>query len=162
MSFFTTGVLVVAILLAGPASAQQSNQGQPDLELQVGDPQNRSIGAGSCSGFFHDPQAVNGFLEWGLESHCAGSGWFPHHISVTLQKQRKTPWFPDIFFDDIDTMASESYQFGWADISLLEHNNTICANSDQTVYRLEGTITAGENEVTGISEEFTLYCGVET
>ncbi len=160
LSTITAGALAIALLLAAPASAQQTPQGSPDFELQVGDPQNRSIEAGSCGGWFHDPQAINGFLEWGLESHCTGSDWFPHHISVTLQKQRKTPWFPDIFFDDVATIASESYQFGSADISIHEHNNTICETTDQNVYRLEGTINAGPHDVTGISEEFTLYCGV--
>jgi hypothetical protein len=131
--------LTITASIAAPASAQS-----PDF------------GAGSCGGYFHRIQVVAGQLEWGAESHCTGTGWAPHRLTVRLQREHD-----GIFFSTITERDSAGFSQGAPDISLHFHQDE-CENSHSTTYRMTATVTAGTHTQDALDRrEYYVPCSSE-
>ena len=155
------GCAVAYSVAASPAAYAQHAPGTYDLELSWGLDGNLiepgqvtpfAWQAGACWANFADIREVNGFLEWGVESHCTGTGWYPHQLSVTLEQRRAL-----IYFDEWTTRFSPSNTFDSTQISLLYHNDA-CEYGTSTTYRMTALLTAGPRSKWGISDEAALPC----
>lgn len=117
------------------------------------DPHARAFSWGACEGSFHDPQVVNGFLEWGIENHYFGTGYSPHSMTIYLQESGTRFWS---VYETIDTKVTPGWLRGSPDISV-NHDFT-CFDDFDRRFRIKATITAGRNSTQAISEEKILPC----
>lgn len=136
----------------------QSQGGQ--FNLDWGDPQARGLEAGQCLGYFHPVTVVNGILEWGADTHCSGTGWYPHQLHLTLEKQEDTPFLPDWWFEWAGEISSPSTSFGSPDISLHQHWRT-CDSTKTRKYRIVAKLTAGSHSTTALSDEYSAACDLD-
>ncbi|WP_028477904.1 hypothetical protein [Nocardia sp. CNY236] len=111
------------------------------------------FGGGGCRGYWHPLEEVNGTLEWGVESHCVGTGWMPHILEVELQKGHHA-----LFFSTVLTEKSPGYTQGSPDISL--HYPTSCTDATEATYRMKVYVTAGSHTGNWLSPEYTVPCDV--
>ncbi|TFI40909.1 hypothetical protein E4P29_22215 [Rhodococcus sp. 1R11] len=117
------------------------------------DPNARAFSWGACEGSFHDPQVVNGFLEWGIENHCVGTGYSPHSMTVFLQESGTRLWS---VYETIDTKTTPGIFRGSANISV--YYEFPCFDDFNRRFRIKATITAGRNSTQAISDETILPC----
>ncbi len=155
------GAIAAGVLLAAmftpPASAQPVDE-IPDFTLDWGESAGpgevapMGVNVGGCAGYFSDIQKVNNFIEWGFESHCTGTGWMPHNVTVTLQQSRL-----GLSFDTVTTRTSASHNMGSPDISVYWHDLE-CEYGTSHTFRMKATITAGSHSKSGLSDEYRLPC----
>lgn len=133
--------------------------GDFDLKWGTDDPNARAFNSGACAGTFGTPRVVNGFLEYSLHSTCGGTDWWPHRVTLILQTQKSTPWFPDIFFRDALTDRSLIREEGSPYITVFIAEP--CIDTQERTYRVKGKIEAGPHTAQGIDdEEVTVNCRV--
>lgn len=158
-----SSLIACAALFLGTGVASAAPQsGPPEITLEwgaddSGDPTLRSSwGAGACIGYCHDATQVNGFMEWGADTHCSGSGWIPHQLRIVLEQKEVVDWGFDRFHE-VAWANSTAAQFQSPDISLHEHWRT-CDDFANTDYRIIAHLTAGSHKKTTLSDEYTVNC----
>lgn len=88
-----------------------------------------------------------------MESHCTGTGWMPHQLTVTLEKR---DW-NFVTMTPLITRYSPSSMAYSPDISIYYHQDE-CEYGTSTTYRLTGTLSAGPRSKWGIGDEAALPC----
>lgn len=129
------------------------------IDLQWGDPNARSIGAGSCIGTFSTPRVVNEYLEYSLHSTCTGTDWWPHRVTLNLEVERSIFGVPTPFFRKALTDRSKITEEGSSYITVFVAEP--CIDQQERTYRLTGKIEAGSHSKEGLDkEEVTVNCRV--
>lgn len=117
------------------------------------DPNARAFTGGACEGSFHDPQVVNGFLEWGIENHCVGTGFIPHSMTIFLQESGTRAWS---VYETIDTKTTPGIFRGSANISI--YHEFPCFDDFNRRFRIKAIVTAGGHTIRPVSDETILGC----